>query len=109
LAFSGKDVVREVVETGGLPRRTMYSITEVPRLVSDLKAIRQNGVAVEREESTIGTVGLAAPILSEGHVVAAVGVTMPAPISNTARTSALVRAAAQAISRDHEAWAKEIW
>ena len=108
LAFSGRDVVREVVESG-LPRRTPYSITEIPRLVAELKAIRQNGVAVEREESTVGTVALAAPVLSEGRVVAAVGVTMAAPVSNTARTSAHVRTAAQAISREHEAWAAEIW
>lgn len=108
LAFSDKATLKQVIEAG-LPRRTAFSITEVPRLLRELAAIRQNGVALDKEETALGTVGFAAPIIAEGKVIAAVGVTMPAPIANTARTSAHVRAAAEAISVDHANWAKETW
>lgn len=108
LPFSGKDTVRAVVEAG-LPRRTPYSITEPQRLLRELAGIRDNGVAMEKEESTMGIIGIAAPIMLDGRAVGAVGLTMPAPATHIPKLSAAVRAAAAGISADHAQWAEEIW
>lgn len=108
LPFSGKDTIRAVVEAG-LPRRTQYSITEVQRLLRELAAIRDNGVAMDKEESTLGIIGIAAPVMLDGRAVAAVGLTMPAPATNVPRLASAVRTAAAAVSRDHARWAEELW
>lgn len=108
LAFSGKDTVREVVEAG-MERRTRYSVTEVPRLLRELTRVHETGIAQENEESDVGIVGIAAPILVDGRAVGAVGITMPAPVANVPRISGEVRNAARQIARDHENWANEIW
>ena len=100
LAFSRKDVVREVVEAG-LERRTRYSITEVPRLLRELTKVRETGLAHESEESVLGLIGVAAPIMLEGRAVGAVGVTLRAPAAPTARIVGEVRAAARSISQRH--------
>lgn len=108
LAFSGKDVVREIVESG-LPRRTKYSITEVQRLVAAITRIRQQGVAYENEEDRLGVCGFAAPIMLDGRAVAAVSLSVPAPVTNAPRLSGAVREAAAKVSHDYSTWASEIW
>ena len=67
------------------------------------------GVAQEKEESDVGIVGMAAPIMHEGRAVGAVGVTLPAPVTQAARISGEVRNAAKAVTRQYEPWADEIW
>lgn len=98
LAFSPTDVVRAAVEAG-LPRRTRYSITEMPRLLRDLEKTRETGVAHESEESVLGLVGLAAPVMLDGRAVGAIGITLRAPASPNPRLIGEVRAAARTISQ----------
>lgn len=111
LAFSRKDVLRAVVEAG-LERRTRYSITEVPRLQRELTKVRETGLAQESEESVLGLVGIAAPIMLDGRAVGAVGVTLRAPATPAtpfARLAGEVRAAARTISQRHAELVYEMW
>jgi len=108
LAFSSKQVIRDVVEAG-LERRTRYSITEVPRLLRELTKIRETGLAHEQEESVLGLIGVAAPIMLDGRPVGAVGVTVRAPATQIARCAGDVRAAARTISERHAALIHETW
>lgn len=58
-----------------LERPTCYTITEPGRLTRELNEVRTRGWAVTREEMTLGSCSLAAPIRHrDGRVVAAVGV-----------------------------------
>lgn len=108
LAFSPKETVREVVESG-LTRRTPYSITELPRLLRELTKVRESGVAHEREESVLGLIGVAAPIMFQGRPVGAVGVTLNAPATQVARYAGEVRNAARVISQRHSELAYATW
>ena len=108
VAHSPKETLRGVVEAG-LERRTPYSITEPPRLLRDLAKVRETGLAHEREESVRGLIGLAAPIMLDGRPVGAVGVTLRAPATLTARHAADVRAAARIISQRHAELIYETW
>lgn len=108
LAFSPTEVLRSIVESG-LERRTRYSITELPRLQRDLARVRESGVAHEQEESVLGLIGLAAPIMLQGRPVGAVGVTLRAPATQLARHAGEVRSAARAISARHAELAYQTW
>lgn len=108
LAFSGPDAVREVVEQG-LARRTRYSIAGVPRLLRELTKIRETGLAHENEESVLGLVGIAAPIMLDGRAVGAVGVTVRAPSTQLARVAGEVRNAARLISQRHSELLYATW
>jgi DNA-binding IclR family transcriptional regulator len=99
LASSPSPVVREVVEAG-MPRLTAYSITESGRMVAELQRIRQSGVAVDREESTLGLTCVAAPIITGAHTIAAVSVSGPMSSFDVNANSRLVRWAARRIAID---------
>lgn len=61
-----------------LVRVTPATLTEAPRLRSEVRRIRVDGHAVNREELARGLVGLAVPILGADHTcVAALGVLVP--------------------------------
>ncbi|MFC7623971.1 IclR family transcriptional regulator [Microlunatus sp. GCM10028923] len=47
-----------------LARFTPYTITDWPRLLAELGDVRNSGLAVDREESVVGRVGLAAAVRS---------------------------------------------
>jgi IclR family transcriptional regulator, KDG regulon repressor len=77
LAFQPDSVV-EAVLAGDRSPRTNNTVTDQARIRQQLRIIRQQGYAVENEESEIGTRGVAAPVRdAEGFVVAAVGVAGP--------------------------------
>ncbi|RJL24832.1 IclR family transcriptional regulator [Bailinhaonella thermotolerans] len=59
-----------------LERPTPHTVTEPGRLSRELAAIRAQGYALTYEEMTVGSCSAAAPILVEGHPVAAVGVVL---------------------------------
>jgi IclR family transcriptional regulator, KDG regulon repressor len=99
LASSPSPVVREVVEAG-MPRLTAYSITESGRMVAELQRIRQSGVAIDREESTLGLTCVAAPIITGAHTIAAVSVSGPTSNFDVNAHSRLVRWAARRIAID---------
>lgn len=74
LAHSPAEVIERVLEEP-LSRQTRYSITESGRLLDELAQIRRTGLAIDREESTLGLASVAAPIWVAGRVVAAVAIT----------------------------------
>jgi len=108
LAFSKQQVLRDVVDAG-LTRRTRHSITELPRLQRELTKIRETGLAHEQEESVVGLVGVAAPIMLDGLAVGAVGVTLRAPATQITRYTSDVRSAARIISERHAMLIHETW
>ncbi len=99
LANSPGSLVRTVVESG-LPRRTPYSITEPGRMVAELQRVRKAGVAVDREESSLGITCVAAPIITGANVIAAVSVSGPTSHFDEANYARLVRWAARRIAID---------
>ena len=99
LAFSPGPVVRAVVEEG-MERRTAYSITESGRMVSELQRVRKNGVAVDREESTVGITCVAAPVITGAHTIAAVSISGPTTNVDVASYGRLVQWAARRIAID---------
>ena len=99
LASSPSPVVRAVVEAG-MPRLTAYTITESGRMVAELQRIRQSGIAVDREESTLGLTCVAAPIITGAHTIAAVSVSGPTSNFDVTANSRLVRWAARRIAID---------
>lgn len=76
LAFSGPEALRIAI-TAPLPRLTPYSVGAMPVLRDQLLQVRADGIAYEREESTIGFSCVAAPIVIDHRAVGAVSVSVP--------------------------------
>lgn len=77
LAFSPPEHAAAVLKEGGAAR-TPNTITDPKALARLLDEVRQNGYAVDDEESEIGMRGLAAPVRdATGRVIAAVGLSAP--------------------------------
>ncbi|WP_085093533.1 IclR family transcriptional regulator [Mycobacterium paraense] len=97
LAFSDDACVDGVIEHGLKPR-TPYTIVVPDLLRGSLARSRQYGVAYDREESSIGVACVAAPIISNGEVVAAVSISGAPPNYDPVRYAGAVRKAAAGIS-----------
>lgn len=99
LAHAGSDLLDEVL-TQGLAPRTPYTITDPEELRRVLATVRCTGVAVCRNEASLGTASVAAPITGpQGKVVASVSVVMPDDRIDVPRLIPLVKTVARAISR----------
>ncbi|MFM6850739.1 MAG: IclR family transcriptional regulator [Terrabacter sp.] len=98
LAFSDGATIRAVIEAG-LPRRTRNSITEPGRFVRELRRVREAGVAYDREEGTLGLSCVAAPVVVDGRVVAAISASGPPHGTSWPRIESHVRHAARGVSR----------
>jgi DNA-binding IclR family transcriptional regulator len=98
LAFSDPADIKAVVDAG-LVRKTGYSITSPQRFLAELTAIRASGVAHEREESALGLVSVAAPIIVDGLAVAAVSLSGATSGQNWRYAETRVRSAADNIAR----------
>lgn len=99
LAFGPPDRVDAVI-AAGLHRRVPRTVVAPGLLHQELAAIRESGVAMEHEESTVGITCVAAPVLdADGLAVAAVSVTGWVNRLDPARLAPAVRTAALAISR----------
>jgi IclR family acetate operon transcriptional repressor len=89
--------------SGGLPRLTDRTICEPSTFAKELQTIRQDGIAVDHEESMAGRRCIAAPLHNElGHCIAAISVTATrSQMTDTtvARLSALLSATAAEITR----------
>jgi DNA-binding IclR family transcriptional regulator len=73
LAFMTPDVIEEVL-SGELPRLTKRTATAAALRVQ-LQAIREEGIATERDEAVLGESSVAAPIFDQSqHAVGAIGV-----------------------------------
>lgn len=72
-----EDKIEEVI-AAGLPQWTPYTITDPHQLRDVLAQVRDEGVAYDRQEITVGLNCVAAPIYGRGHVpVAAMSVSGP--------------------------------
>ncbi|CAB4965848.1 unannotated protein [freshwater metagenome] len=98
LAFSDPADIKAVVAQG-LARKTSYSIISPQRFLSELKGIRETGVAHEREESALGLFGVAAPIIVDGYAIAAVALAGPTSGVTWRSAESRVRSAADNIAR----------
>ncbi|MBW0089722.1 IclR family transcriptional regulator [Pseudonocardia sp. KRD-184] len=99
LAFSPPDRLAAVV-AAGLERRTPRTVIAPGLLDAELARIRERGVAVEHEESTVGIACVAAPVLDgDGLAVAALSITGWAHRLDTGRVAPAVRTAALGLSR----------
>lgn len=75
LAFSPPTVVAARIDAG-LPRLTPRTICTPGALARELETARENGVAYDREESSVGIHCVATPVFdAQGRVVAALSVT----------------------------------
>ena len=83
-----------------LGRVTRHTIVVPDVLRADLRTVRGNGWAVEREETLIGYVSVAAPIFDrEGRPLAALSVTAPGRRFDPDRFGPTVRTAARGLTR----------
>ncbi|MFC3241066.1 IclR family transcriptional regulator [Gordonia humi] len=99
LAHSDVELRQEVL-SAPLARRTPRTIIAPGLLAAHLDTVRENGIAFEYEESTIGIACVAAPILDVGtnDAVAAVSVTGPLTRYRPEPHADAVRAAATGIA-----------
>lgn len=99
LAFSPDEIVDRVI-TAGLARLSTRTITSPAMLRRQLQQIRCDGVAYEREESGLGTICVACPVLdADGAPVAAISVAGWSSRMHPDRVAPAVRAAALTLSR----------
>ena len=76
LAFSSKETVDAALARPLAPR-TQYSLVHPGQLVHQLHQAQREGVAYDREESTLGLTSVAAPILRHRRAVAAISISSP--------------------------------
>ncbi|RCW39628.1 IclR family transcriptional regulator [Halopolyspora algeriensis] len=99
LAFSDYELAEETI-AAGLSRYTSHTITSPGLLRRALVQIRRRGFSVAAQEYSLGTVSVAAPVLSaDGQALAAISVVVRSSRANVARLGPAVRTAAMGISR----------
>lgn len=99
LAFAPPERVAAVL-AGPLPRRTPRTVVGPGLLEQDLARVRETGIAVEHEESTVGIACVAGAVLdASGLAVAAISITGWANRLDTHRLAPAVRTAALGLSR----------
>ncbi|MEU2036979.1 IclR family transcriptional regulator [Nocardia niwae] len=99
LAFSAGDVIAQVVDNGlsTFTRRTVASAAQLHR---QLATVRQNMLAVEAEEMSLGVVSAAVPVFgSQSALVGAVGMSTTTARMNLGRMSVQLRSAGLGINR----------
>jgi len=100
LAFSDEVTIEKAL-AAGLPARTANTITDPARLRAHLSEIRRDGYAVTREEMTLGSCSVAAPVRDgDGQVVAALSLVARNSTADLRRLTPAVLTAARALSRD---------
>lgn len=78
LAYLPADQVRRLVKQHGMAKQTRHTLTTLRSLTRELESIRSLGYAVDREESMMGALCVAAPILnSQSTPVAAISISGP--------------------------------
>jgi IclR family transcriptional regulator, acetate operon repressor len=77
LAYAWPEVRDAYLERHPLEMRTESTICDSTQLTRELEAIRERGYAYDREEFCRGVSCIAAPILQQGSIVAALGISVP--------------------------------
>ncbi|QXJ20306.1 IclR family transcriptional regulator [Actinomadura graeca] len=99
LAFSPPDVVRAVLDAG-LPRASGRSVAAPGLLARELDRIREEGVAYDREESGLGIVCAASPVLGpDGEALGALSVSGRSGRMRLTAVAPAVHTAALTLSR----------
>jgi DNA-binding IclR family transcriptional regulator len=99
LAHAEPSLVQEVL-TSRLARRTPWTIVAPGLLDRELQRVRETGIAEEHEESTVGVVCVAAPVLdTRRRAVAAISITGRTTAIDPGRLAPAVRTAALGIAR----------
>ncbi len=99
LAFSPKEVVEATVSDGLRPY-TPRTLSAPNLLAEELRQIRKNGYAFDREEYSLGTMCVAAPLRGrDGVAFGAISVTGRADSWDLTRYAAATRATALALNR----------
>jgi DNA-binding IclR family transcriptional regulator len=99
LAHAPDEVLAAVVD-GGMRRYTPYTVVAPGHLRRALAEVRRNGVAYAREEMSLGSLSVAAPVVgSGGDVVAALAVVITQGRADLRRLAPAVRTAAISTSR----------
>lgn len=98
LAYSATELIDEVLARP-LRRLTPHSIVDAKRLEEAIGQIQAAGLAYEREEAQLGGACIAAPIFSDGAVVAALSVSVPLARFHPTRLAPAVKTAALGVSR----------
>lgn len=99
LAYSDDEVVDGVIRAG-LPRVSRRTITSPTLLRRQLAKIRGEGIAYEREESGIGVICVASPLIDgSGRAVAAISISGWSNRMRSDRLAPAVRTTALALSR----------
>lgn len=99
LAHAPPEVLSAVVDSG-MRRYTAYTVVAPGHLRRALAEVRRNGVAYAREELTLGSLSVAAPVMGRGDtVVAALAVVLDQGRGDLRRLAPAVRTAAISTSR----------
>lgn len=99
-AFQDPATIDHVVECYGLYPRTANTIVDRRLLLQEFARIREQGYAVDREETVVGGLCIAAPIaLESSQVVAALSVSMPLVRVTPGREEEVVQAVREAAQR----------
>jgi DNA-binding IclR family transcriptional regulator len=105
LAHAPASVVDGLIARG-LEALTPRTIVDPDELRRNLDEVRRMGFAYTRDEMTIGSVSVGAPVYgSQETVVAAISIVIASKTTDVARLAPVVRTAARGLSRRlHEAW-----
>jgi DNA-binding IclR family transcriptional regulator len=102
LAYQSQDLLTQLAHTGGLARFTPHTITSLANLRKEVGRIREQGYALDQEETMEGLCCVAGPVFDHtGRVIAAFSVAGPATRMTAPRLpeiARLVRATSQEIS-----------
>lgn len=98
LAFSPAQTVQAALSRQ-VSAPTVYSIRQPGRLVEQLRETRRTHLSRDNEESRLGLVCIASPVVVDGRAVAAVSVSLPSSQAPTPQTSAMVRRTAARLAR----------
>ncbi len=83
-----------------LPRMTPHSVTEVDSLISELRKVRDEGIARERSEAQLGLACVAAPVVMNGFAIGAVSAGFPAELPPPRRIEEALKVTAAKIVAD---------
>lgn len=102
LAHQDNETADRMLETYGLNRRTEHSITDRQTLRREVEKARDEGYAVDREESMLGGICYGAPIFCGGSVIGALSVSTPVQRLNAEREEAIRTGVIEAAKRVSE-------
>ena len=105
LAYGPRELLDRVL-AAGLKRHTAHTIATPGRLLRELAQVRRTGIALSREEMTVGRLSVASPVFdARDRVVAALSIVVRSTRPDLRRLAPAVRTAAIGTSRELHAQA----